>query len=162
MQLDVSERRACAALGQHRSTQRKVPRGRQDAEQLTADVIELARQYGRYGYRKVAALLRQAGWSVSDGRVERIWKREGLKVPHKQPKRGRLWLTDGSCIRLRPEHPNHVWSYDFVEDRTHDGRRFRGSICSMSRIRQRLTGEVVNNGEMIESGLREVLEDQPT
>jgi putative transposase len=125
MQLDVSERRACAALGQHRSTQGKVPRGRQDAEQLTADVIKLARQYGRYGYRKVAALLRQAGWSVSDGRVERIWKREGLKVPHKQPKRGRLWLTDGSCIRLRPEHPNHVWSYDFVEDRTHDGRRFR-------------------------------------
>jgi putative transposase len=88
-------------------------------------VIELARQYGRYGYRKIAALLRQAGWSVSDGRVERIWKREGLKVPQKQPKRGRLWLTDGSCIRLRAERPNHVWSYDFVEDRTHDGRRFR-------------------------------------
>jgi putative transposase len=121
----VSERRACTALGQHRSTQRKVPRGREDTERLTADVIELARQYGRYGYRKVAALLRRAGWSVSDGRVERIWKREGLKVPHKQPKRGRLWLTDGSCIRLRPEHPNHVWSYDFVEDRTHDGRKFR-------------------------------------
>jgi putative transposase len=121
----VSERRACTALGQHRSTQRKVPRGREDTERLTADVIELARQYGRYGYRKVAALLRQTGWSVSDGRVERIWKREGLKVPHKQPKRGRLWLTDGSCIRLRPEHPNHVWSYDFVEDRTHDGRKFR-------------------------------------
>ena len=115
----------CAALGQHRSTQRKVPRGREDAERLSADVVELARQYGRYGYRKVAALLRQAGWSVSDGRVERIWRREGLKVPQKQPKRGRLWLTDGSCIRLRPERPNHVWSYDFVEDRTHDGRRYR-------------------------------------
>jgi putative transposase len=70
-------------------------------------------------------LLRQAGWSVSDGRVERIWRREGLKVPQKQPKRGRLWLTDGSCIRLRPEHTNHVWSYDFVEDRTHDGRKYR-------------------------------------
>jgi putative transposase len=123
--LHVSERRACAALGQHRSTQRKVPRGREDAKQLSADVVELARQYGRYGYRKVAALLRQAGWSVSDGRVERIWRREGLKVPQKQPKRGRLWLTDGSCIRLRPECPNHVWSYDFVEDRTHDGRRYR-------------------------------------
>jgi len=81
--LPVSERRACAALGQHRSTQRKVPRGRENAERLTADVIELARCYGRYGYRKIAALLRQAGWSVSDGRVERIWKREGLKVPHK-------------------------------------------------------------------------------
>lgn len=121
----MSERRACAALGQHRSTQRKVPRGREDAERLTSDIIELARQYGRYGYRKIAALLRQAGWSVSDGRVERVWRREGLKVPSKQPKRGRLWLTDGSCIRLRPEHPNHVWSYDFVEDRTHDGRKYR-------------------------------------
>ena len=94
-------------------------------ERLTADIIELARQYGRYGYRKVAELLRQAGWIINDKRVERIWQREGLKVPHKQPKRGRLWLTDGSCIRLRPEQRNHVWSYDFVEDRTHDGRKYR-------------------------------------
>jgi hypothetical protein len=87
--------RTCAALGQQRSTQRKVPRGREDAERLTADVIE-ARQYGRYGYRRVAGLLRQAGWSVSDERVERIWRHKGLKVPQKQPNRGRLWLTDGS------------------------------------------------------------------
>jgi putative transposase len=85
------------------------------------DVVELARRYGRYGYRRIAALLRQAGWRVNRKRVERIWRREGLKVPRKQPKKGRLWLNDGSCIRLRPEHPNHVWSYDFVEDRTHDG-----------------------------------------
>ena len=124
--LSVSERRACAALGQHRSTQRKAPRGRDDEERLTADIIELARQYGRYGYRKVTALLREAGWLVNDKRVERIWRREGLKVPPRQPKRGRLWLTDGSCIRLaRRSGPNHVWSYDFVEDRTHDGRKFR-------------------------------------
>src|SRR4051794_24813143 len=123
--LNVSERRACRALGQHRSTQRKAPRGKEDEEQLTADLIELARQYGRYGYRKITALLRDAGWLVNDKRVERIWRREGLKVPQKQPKRGRLWLSDGSCIRLRPEYRNHVWSYDFVEDRTHDGRKFR-------------------------------------
>jgi putative transposase len=123
--LNVSERRACRALGQHRSTQRKAPRGNEDEEQLTADLIELARQYGRYGYRKISALLRDAGWLVNDKRVERIWRREGLKVPPKQPKRGRLWLADGSCIRLRPEYRNHVWSYDFVEDRTHDGRKFR-------------------------------------
>jgi putative transposase len=123
--MGVSERRACAALGQHRSTQRKAPRGRDDEERLTADIVEFARQYGRYGYRKVAALLRDAGWLVNAKRVERIWKREGLKVPPRQPKRGRLWLADGSCIRLRPERPNHVWSYDFVEDRTHDGRKFR-------------------------------------
>ena len=124
-QLHVSERRACAALGQHRSTQRKIPHGRDDEQRLIADIIELARQYGRYGYRKIAELLRQAGWIINDKRVERIWQREGLKVPHKQPKRGRLWLADGSCIRLRPEHRNHVWSYDFVEDRTHDGRKYR-------------------------------------
>jgi transposase InsO family protein len=88
-------------LGQHRSTQRKVPRGADDEEALTDDIIALARQYGRYGYRRVTALLRNAGWTVNRKRVERIWRREGLKVPQKQPKRGRLWLNDGSCIRLR-------------------------------------------------------------
>ena len=112
-------------LGQHRSTQRKVPRGRTDEDALTADIIALASQYGRYGYRRIAALLRDAGWAVNVKRVERIWRREGLKVPSRQPKKGRLWLNDGSCIRLRPERPNHVWSYDFVESRTHDGRKFR-------------------------------------
>jgi putative transposase len=116
----------CAALGQHRSTQRKLPRGRDDEERLTADIVEFARRYGRYGYRKIAELLRStAGRVVNDKRVERIWRREGLKVPPKQPKRGRLWLADGSCLRLRAEHPNHVWSYDFVEDRTHEGRKYR-------------------------------------
>src|SRR5271168_3512164 len=90
-----SERRACAALGQHRSTQRKIPRGRNDEERLTADIVDLARQYGRYGYPKLAELLRQAGWLVNDKRVERIWRREGLKVPARQPKRARLWLADG-------------------------------------------------------------------
>ena len=123
--LSVSERRACRALGQHRSTQRKSPRGRDDEAQLTADIVELARQYGRYGYRKITALLQDAGWLVNAKRVERIWRREGLKVPRRQPKRGRLFQADGSCIRLRPEHRNHVWSYDFVEDRTHEGRRYR-------------------------------------
>jgi transposase InsO family protein len=102
-----------------------VPRGPEDEERLTDDIVELARMYGRYGYRKITALLRRAGWLVNDKRVERIWRREGLKVPSKQPKRGRLWLTDGSCLRLRAEHRNHVWSYDFVEDRTHDGRKYR-------------------------------------
>ncbi|EIM28572.1 integrase family protein [Microvirga lotononidis] len=122
----MSERRVCRVLGQHRSTQRRIPQGRDDEARLTADIIALARRYGRYGYRKIAELLRStAGWVVNDKRVERIWRREGLKVPAKQPKRGRLWLNDGSCIRLRAERPNHVWSYDFVEDRTHDGRKYR-------------------------------------
>ncbi|MDX5986378.1 IS3 family transposase [Sphingomonas echinoides] len=123
--MPVSERRVCRVLGQHRSTQRKLPRGADDEAALTEDIIALARQYGRYGYRRVTALLRDAGWHVNRKRVERIWRREGLKVPQKQPKRGRLWLNDGSCIRLRPEYPGHVWSYDFVEGRTHDGRKFR-------------------------------------
>ena len=123
--LGVSERRACRALGQHRSTQRRPPAGRADEARLTEDVIELARLYGRYGYRRITALLRDAGWVVNAKRVERIWRREGLKVPARQPKRRRLWLNDGSCLRLRAERPNHVWSYDFVHDRTHDGRAYR-------------------------------------
>lgn len=92
---------------------------------LTVVIIQLASQFGRYGYRRITALLRRAGWNVNHKRVERIWRREGLRVPQKQPKRGRLWLNDGSCIRLRPQYPNHVWAYDFVMDRTHDGRAFR-------------------------------------
>ena len=88
-------------------------------------MIELARRYGRYGYRRIAALLRDAGWQVNDKRVDRLWRCEGLKVPGKQPKRGRLWLNDGSCIQLRAEWANHVWSYDFVHHRTYDGRAFR-------------------------------------
>ena len=110
---------------QVRSTQRKPPSAPDDEAALTADIVALATRYGRYGYRRITALLRQAGWRVNRKRVERLWQREGLKVPRKQPKKGRLWLGDGSCLRLRPEHPNHVWSYDFVEGRTHDGRKYR-------------------------------------
>ena len=110
----MSERRACRTLGQHRSTQRKVPQGRADEERLTDDIIELADKYGRYGYRMVTALLNNAGWCVNHKRVERIWRREGLKVPQKQRKKGRLWLNDGSFVRLKPERPNDVWSYDIV------------------------------------------------
>jgi len=123
--LNLSERRICRVLGQHRSTQRRRPRGREDEERLVADMIELVRQYGRYGYRRIAALLRDAGWQVNDKRIERLWRREGLKVPMKQPKKGRLWLNDGSCVRLRPEYRDHVWSYDFVHHRTDDGKVFR-------------------------------------
>ncbi|MEJ0092924.1 MAG: IS3 family transposase [Methylocella sp.] len=121
----VSERFACRVLGQHRSTQRKVPTKPDDEAALTADITALAIQYGRYGYRRITAMLWERGWKVNVKRVERIWRREGLKVPARQPKRGRLWLNDGSCVRLRPQCPNHVWSYDFVEDRTHDGRKYR-------------------------------------
>jgi len=121
----VSERRACQVIGQARSTQRRKHKIRNDEAALTESVIRLATEYGRYGYRRIRAMLKAEGWHVSTKRVYRIWRREGLKVPAKQPKRRRLWLNDGSCVRLRPEYPGHVWSYDFVQDRTHDGRAFR-------------------------------------
>jgi putative transposase len=149
--LGVSERRACQVLGQHRSVQRYAARPRPDEDALTADVIGLAAAYGRYGYRRVTALLRAAGWRVNAKRVERIWRREGLKVPRKQPKRGRLWLADGSCVRLRPERPNQVWAYDFVQDRTHDGKVLRMLVvvdeftreCLAIRVERRLGSDEV-------------------
>jgi len=121
----VSERRACRLLSQPRATQRYLPIVRDDEKPLTRRIIELASMFGRYGYRMIHGLLRLEGWWVNHKRVERIWRQEGLKVPKKQPKRGRLWLNDGSCIRLRPERKDHVWSYDFVQARTRDGRSFR-------------------------------------
>jgi putative transposase len=123
--LGVSERRACRVLGQYRTTQRHPGQPRPDTAALTAAIVALATQYGRYGYRRIAARFRAEGWTVNVKRVARIWRIEGLRVPQRQPKRGRLWLTDGSCLRLRPEHPNHVWAYDFMTDRTHDGKAFR-------------------------------------
>ena len=118
----ISERRVCRVVGQPRSSQRYVGLIRGNGEVLRAEIVRLASQYGRYGYRRITALLRNDGWRVNHKRVERIWRQEGLKVPKRQPKRGRLWLNDGSCVRLRPTHRNHVWSYDFVSERTHDGR----------------------------------------
>ena len=124
--LGASERHACHVLGQPRSTQRRVKKVRVDESALRTDVIRLASRFGRYdGYRQITNLLRIEGWEVNHKRVERIWRQEGLKVPRRQPKRGRLWLNDGSCIRLRPLHKNHVWSYDFVSTRTHDGRALK-------------------------------------
>lgn len=112
-------------LDQPCSTQCHSPMPSNYMDHLTGRIVELASGYGRYGYRRITALLRSEGWLVNHKRVERIWRQEGLKVPSRQPKRKRLWLTDGSCIRLRPEYRNHVWSYDFVHCRTQDGRAFR-------------------------------------
>ena len=121
----VSERRACQVLGQSRSTQRRAFHVPDDEPKLVQRMVELATQYGRYGYRRITAMLRKERFKVNHKRVERLWRREGLKVPKKQPKRRRLWLNDGSCVRLRPAHRDHVWSYDFMQDRTSDGRSFR-------------------------------------
>jgi len=114
-------------LGQARATQRLRPLISGEESRLVADITSLATKYGRYGYRRITAMLNNSdnGWQVNHKRVERIWRQEGLKVPQKQPKRGRLWLNDSSCIRLRPEHKDHVWSYDFVTARTDDGRAFK-------------------------------------
>ena len=125
----LSERRACRLLGQ-----------------LTRAVMALAAQYGRYGYRRITALLQSSGWPVGKDRVQRIWRREGLKVPQKQRPRRRLWLNGGACVRLRPEHRNHVWSHDFVSARAHDGRTLRlltlpdeyASECLAIRVERRM------------------------
>ena len=122
---DVSERRLCRVLGQARSTQRRQPVLHDDEDALTKKIVRLAETFGRYGYRRITAMLRRDGWRVNHKRVERIWRWEGLKVPSRQKKRGRIWLNDGSCVRLRAEHVDHVWSYDFVHDHTRDGKPLR-------------------------------------
>jgi transposase InsO family protein len=124
-QIHVSERRVCKALEQPRSTQRYQAAVKADEKPLTERIVSLACEYGRYGYRRITVLLRTEGWQVNHKRVARIWRQEGLKVPQKQPKRRRLWFNDGSCLRLRPTHKDHVWSYDFVAERTSDGRAIR-------------------------------------
>jgi len=147
----VSERRACQVLGQPRSTQRRQPHVGGDEPRLVRRMVELATQYGRYGYRRITALLQREHWQVNHKRVERLWRLEGLKVPKRQPKRRRLWLNDGSCVRLRPGHRDHVWSYDFVLTRTHEGRAVRmltildeySRECLAIDVARRLTSEDV-------------------
>ena len=122
---DISQRRACQVISQPRATQRYKRVIKNDEAVLVKRMIELTKQYGRYGYRRVTALLQSEGFRVNHKRIERLWRREGLKVPQKQPKRKRLWFNDGSCVRLRPRYKNHVWSYDFVHDRTYNGKAIR-------------------------------------
>jgi putative transposase len=122
---EISERRACKALGLNRSGVRYIPKKADDEEELIADTIRLASRYGRYGSLKITELLKAEGWVVNHKRIERIWREEGLKVPKKQIKRARLYFNDGSCIRLRPLYKNHVWSYDFVQIRLHNGKKVR-------------------------------------
>jgi len=125
-----------------RRTQRYTPKVADDDEALTDNIVSLATEYGRYGYRRITALLKTDGWRVNHKRVERIWGQEGMKVPALQPKRGRLWFNDGSCIRLRPEHRNHVWAYDFVFDRTREGRPLKFLTVVDEFTRECLTIEV--------------------
>lgn len=124
-ELHVSERRACKTIGQLRSTYRYEPKPNPEREKLRDRVVAVASEYSRYGYRKVTDILNMEGFQVGKDRVYRIWREEGLKVPQKAPKRSRLWLSDGSLIRLRPEYRHHVWCYDFVSDRTKNGRPYK-------------------------------------
>ena len=123
--LQVSERRACRAIGQLRPSYRYVPQPDHDRARMRERIIAIAKAYGRYGYHTVTALLKRECWDVGKDAGYTIWQQEGLQVPQTQPKRARLWCADGSSLRLRPERPNHVWSYDFGADRTQDGRSFR-------------------------------------
>ena len=151
--LGVSERRACKVLDQPRKTQRYNPDIPDEEAVLTGRMVELATQYGRYGYRLITGLLRNEGWEVNHKRVERIWRKEGLKVPKKQPKRKRLWLNDGSCVRLRPEYKDHVWSYDFVQSHTANDRKFRILVVIDEFTRECLAMHVarsITNREVIE------------
>ena len=138
-------------LGQPRTTQRLKPYVPDDEPRLVTRIIELAERYGRYGYRIRTGLLKAEGWNVNHKSVERLWRRGGLKVPKKQPKRARLWLNAGSCIRLRPQHKDHVWSYDFMATRTADGRAVRllniideyTGECLSIRVARHITSEDV-------------------
>ena len=106
--LGVSGSRSFRVILQHSSTQRKRPQEKVNEKFLTGDITKLAREYWHYGYRRISVLLKNTGWQVNAKMVERIWRREGLKVPMKKPKRGRLWFNDGSCLRLRALRANHV------------------------------------------------------
>lgn len=123
--LKVSERRICNALHLNRTVKRYKPKRADDEEFLKKDIIRLAERHPRYGYRRIAAMLKTEGWRVNIKRIQRTWRELDLRVPKKQKKRGRIHLSDGSCISLKPLYQNHVWSYDFVEDRTPDGRKYK-------------------------------------
>ena len=119
----VTERRACRVLHVNRTAYRYQVIRLPDEDDVREKVIELVASYGRVGYRMVTAMMNNVGTVINHKRVERIWREEGLQLPKKQTKKQRVWLNDYSCIRLRPDHRNHVWSYDFVEDKTIDGRK---------------------------------------
>ena len=143
--LGTSERRTCRIIGLARSTQQYKAASRDDDQALRLALVRLAKQYGRYGYRKIARLLRVEGWQVNHKKVERLWREEGLQLPQRHKKRKRLYHKDSSIIRLRPRYPNHIWSIDFVHDRLSNGRSYkmltvldeytRQALCVAVRIR---------------------------
>jgi putative transposase len=124
-QLEVSERRACGVMDQPRSSQRYQSQRRDDQRELVKQMLALVKQYPRYGYRRIWALLREQGFAINRKRVHRLWKKEGLKVPSKQHKKRRLGRSENGIMHHRSEHRDHVWAWDFVHDRTEDGRALK-------------------------------------
>lgn len=123
--LGYSERRVCRVLGQVRSTQRYCQKRRDEEKQLIEEIHRLALKWPRFGYRRITVLLQQDGWRVNVKRVHRLWKQEGLQIRKRQRKRRRIGTSDNACTRRRPKYRDHVWSYDFVSDRTEGGGRLR-------------------------------------
>jgi putative transposase len=150
--LGTSERRTCEVLGVARSTLRYEAVSRHE-DDLRLALIRLAKQYGRYGYRKVGELLRVEGWVVNHKKVERIWREEGLQLPHRHKRRRRLYHHNASVIRLRPLYPNHIWSIDFVHDRLSNGRSYK-----MLTVLDEYTREALSVTVATRMGSAEVLE----
>jgi len=155
--LGVSERRACQVLGQSRSTQRYAPHADEEEQRLLKRMLELVREHPRYGYRFVTALLRREGWSVNRKRVYRLWRQEGLQVPKKQRKKRRLGAAAGGCVRRRAERKDHVWAWDFVFDRTENGRAIKWLSLVDEHTRECLALEV--NRRMTSEDALDVLRD---
>jgi len=140
----VSERRACQVLGQSRSTQRYVKRRPADEAKLLSEMRRLARRHPRWGSPRIHDALRKRGWTVNHKRIERLWQEEGMQVPKKQHKKRRITLggSENSCVRKRALRPNHVWSYDFIEDRTEKNRKLRMLVVIDEFTREGLAIEV--------------------
>ena len=120
-EFSVSERRACRVIDQPRTSQRYQAKPRDDERALVKRMLELVLQRPRFGYRRIASLLRKEFWHASATRIYWLWRREGLKVPQKKRKRRRLGKSENSCHRRRAEHKDHVWCWDFVFDHTTSG-----------------------------------------
>lgn len=158
----VSERRACRVLRQQRSTQRQPPRKATEGEErLVARMLELVRQRPRFGYRRIGVLLRREGWRVNRKRVYRLWRQQGLKVPRKQRKKRRLGSSANRCVRRPAQHKGHVWAWDFLHDRTADGRSLKWFTlvdeytreCLALEVRRGMTAKAV--GEVLAGVVRE-------
>lgn len=141
----ASERRACRVLGQARSSQRRKSKPRDDEAALVKRMRELVGQRPRFGYRRIAALLKREGWRANPKRVYRLWRQEGFKVPRKKRKRRSLGVSANACHCRRAERKDHVWTWDFVFDRTTRGGALKWLSVVDEFTRECLTLKVARN-----------------